>query len=660
MKIHNNIEAVAALPAHTRFINLEFDGVLDFSILLRFTRLRVLYLSGMKLINIPKNLSDLQNLSDVRLNNLSDIALLWPKLGWLPKLQYLHVTHCNLTYLTAAEGDFKKLNSLNLSNNKFKEFPAFILRLACLRTLFISDNPQLREIPAELFMLPDFVCAYAINTKVDWTKTVFRLPNMRANQSIMFIQWQSLYGIESGGHSLQFTWTNAQNKRKNFGLTVPTYPKYLRKPSLELYKDLPANIPQDDKYQIMRFYCSKRRQQDSISRNNIINLAHIQSNINAVMACQKWLADQAKPLEVGQHVALLGDVEDDEAHILYRCEMLGLVPSRQILPETEAVVIGRGLSFEQISALQHREYLPLAAVQTLRDFINAHHNFHYKDDCDTAQRNALCELLFSRDRDAVKLGLAMLMEGGVYDKFMLADIWFLAERYFDRDPELYDSFSNVLNHFAPPHWATVEFPRGESVSKADWLKLKKQDWLEPEAILHHLDQQGIRYLKACLATLPTAAAKTFLHEYGMDYSYLYFEDLPSPRWLKYAQDVEYLYLSGRKYAKKVPKAIFKLKSLRHLELKNCGLKYIPAQIQRFQNLEELSIPGNAIKTFPKFLNHMPNLKEIYISTSPLINKHSKHALLNRRPEDWHPDIPNVDWNIWTFHVFSGFKRKIST
>ena len=613
MMTYDNLEAVAALASNIKTLHIAGIEGLDLSILMRFK-----------------------------------------------KLEELHITNCNLQDFAAKKGAFKQLKVLNLSHNKIVNFPKFLLGLQNLERLYISDNP-LCEMCIEIYMLPNFWHLEAERTKVNWAKFIYTLPSMR----IGFTPVRNHRLIIDGkGKEEDFSWDITPSNSVALFVILPKRSIYFSEASLHLYDELPYGSTQAERWEIMQFYWSKHRRQDSISRHNILNLAHTQYNIDAVLACQQWLANQAKPLEVGQHVALLGDVEDDEANIMHRCETLGLVPSRKIVAETEVVVIGRNLDIEDIETIQSREFLPIVGTWALRDFINKHHTFHYANQTNE-ERQALRRLIYSRDHDSAKLGFTMLMEGGVSKpEYMLTDAWYLMHSRHSRDAEICALIKNLLNHFAPPHWPKVKYPRNYKTTQAEWVSiLKYGEWMDMEYLADTFENENIRCIRVLLKNMPSRKAKDFLRNYVMWYKYIFLEDLPAPSWLQYGTNyIQSLYLDDCKCPKKVPRVIFKLLNIKNLGLRNCGLDHLPRKVSRFTDLVHLDISHNPMKEFPQILNDpnfLPNLQSVYISDSIFVEKALKKMYAGYKNNRIRPElkIEGMDENIWEMNGYGTIKKR---
>lgn len=96
---------------------------------------------GMNRTKIPKTFGRLGNLKilDLR-NNLFVLDTLPQQLTELTNLEELHVNNCQLTSLPESPDSLKKLKTLNVSNNLFKDFPLCITKLHHLCNLNVSDG----------------------------------------------------------------------------------------------------------------------------------------------------------------------------------------------------------------------------------------------------------------------------------------------------------------------------------------------------------------------------------------------------------------------------------------------------------------------------------------------------------------------------------------
>ena len=107
--------------------------------------------SSNDLTNVPANLLQLcelekLNLSNNKINNLPDIPY------WSASLSMVNLSDNHLSSLPMTIGA-SGLNSLNLGNNRLNAVPLCICTFATLKSLDLSENPNIRSLPCELGML---------------------------------------------------------------------------------------------------------------------------------------------------------------------------------------------------------------------------------------------------------------------------------------------------------------------------------------------------------------------------------------------------------------------------------------------------------------------------------------------------------------------------
>lgn len=139
------------------FINLKFKK------LSKLKNLRRMGLNKCNIKEIDNNINILSNLEclDLRTNNISDIS----PISNLPKLQYLTISHNNISGLHYRIFKLENLKELDLSHNKIKYIPREIRYLFNLNNLNLSYN-EFDEFPVELYSLASLTILLISNNRI--------------------------------------------------------------------------------------------------------------------------------------------------------------------------------------------------------------------------------------------------------------------------------------------------------------------------------------------------------------------------------------------------------------------------------------------------------------------------------------------------------------
>ncbi|KAI5094937.1 leucine-rich repeat-containing protein 2, partial [Silurus meridionalis] len=133
----------------------------------QFVDLCVLDLSKNRLTQLPAEIGKLAKLKElnVNYNMLSSIP---PELGECENLQKLEMTaNFNLSDLPFELSSLKKLQHLDLSENKFATIPVSVLRMSSLQWLDISKN-SLRDLPEDIDRLEELQTLFLHKNKLNY------------------------------------------------------------------------------------------------------------------------------------------------------------------------------------------------------------------------------------------------------------------------------------------------------------------------------------------------------------------------------------------------------------------------------------------------------------------------------------------------------------
>ena len=114
----------------------------------KLNRLKVLYLDGNKLTELPVEIGDLKELWFLSVTN-NQLVGLPSSIQKLNRLRELYLDENKLTELPAEIGDLTELWQLTVSNNQLVGLPTSIQKLNWLRELYLDGN-KLTELPAEI------------------------------------------------------------------------------------------------------------------------------------------------------------------------------------------------------------------------------------------------------------------------------------------------------------------------------------------------------------------------------------------------------------------------------------------------------------------------------------------------------------------------------
>ncbi|WKN42164.1 hypothetical protein [Tunicatimonas pelagia] len=98
---------------------------------------------------LPKEIGQLTNLTNLRVSSNQSLALLPSTIGQLTSLTKLELNHCALTELPSTVGDLRNLKSLSVNQNQLTDLPARLENLDNLVQIGFSEN-QLTAFPPVL------------------------------------------------------------------------------------------------------------------------------------------------------------------------------------------------------------------------------------------------------------------------------------------------------------------------------------------------------------------------------------------------------------------------------------------------------------------------------------------------------------------------------
>ena len=175
----------------------------------RSSKLRGINLEGLRLSNLPNELSYLKGLSELRISNCRQLVLdkqnLHAIFDGLRSLQLLHLKDCcNLPELPANINGLSKLSELSLDRSDVKTLPASIQHMTNLEFLSVAKCMKLKCLP----QLPTHIKCHADNsTSLEIVSTLnnFAAGMTRRRQCIfsencMKLNGPSLHHITKGAH----------------------------------------------------------------------------------------------------------------------------------------------------------------------------------------------------------------------------------------------------------------------------------------------------------------------------------------------------------------------------------------------------------------------------------------------------------------------------
>ncbi|PWA80030.1 TMV resistance protein N [Artemisia annua] len=119
------------------------------------------------LVNLPSNISELQFLMHIRLDNCSKLGSEgFTQVTTLRNLKTLDMSNCNISQVSSGIGNLVSLEHLYLSRNTFSSLPESFSNLSKLKELFIDDCSELQLLPPLPSQLTDIDATKCISLDV--------------------------------------------------------------------------------------------------------------------------------------------------------------------------------------------------------------------------------------------------------------------------------------------------------------------------------------------------------------------------------------------------------------------------------------------------------------------------------------------------------------
>lgn len=587
----------------------------DLNLLYRFENLEFLELKGFKILNLPDNLSNLQNLKKLHL--IDNFFLEIPQTVFELDLDSLKIENGDIQEIPSQIADLHNLSELNINNlSHIQRIPEEISNLEKLKYLYLKNN-KLKTLPEQIGKLQQLTHLDISNNLLKTLPQSFARLNLKkfwANATPFYAQLgnkrEKLLDLLK-----QFQHRGESDVKRELAFQM----------FLENYSNLEKYWNREEILELLNFY-------NKVIRQNTLLYLHQknQSPFTSTKPLQIRIIGKNQNLDLEQHISSL---EEKEIFVEKRWNK-----------KVNMIFVGEYPKQQLAKALATN--IDIFPITYLKDFLNTLEKpYLANDNPETLQMaESLADLLRSEEESNQELGLEMALGGGINDMYfydlLLLYIW-------NDNRKIKNMTENILEKYLPSQTflhlknnckSYYDNPSEDMITQ--YLESLSNQYIDPSKLGYTFYQATARGKKYCLRyqesfkkVIKNEVKNSVLHLNNLgllklNTEIVHFDFLKMlylnknklstlPENFTSLRKLKLLVLASNRF-KRIPNTIFSLNKLRNLDFSKNELENISEEIEKLSSLVNLNLSSNKIKDLPLSIGRLQNLRSLNIKKNPIV------------------------------------------